>query len=144
MMDLMLAMQVTETHKVLASIIDEDKISSPAQKSKMKKEMIESSERSSNRVREFFSEQLNIGELVEEITVPVYDKHFTENELQDLINFYRTPTGKKLVSVTPMMALETMGAFSEKVMPKLQEFMKKAVDSELALLKEKVKPASKK
>ncbi|HUQ34090.1 MAG TPA: DUF2059 domain-containing protein [Pyrinomonadaceae bacterium] len=39
-----------------------------------------------------------------ELLIPVYDKHFSDDELKDLIAFYETPLGKKLVSeMTPIM-----------------------------------------
>jgi hypothetical protein len=39
-----------------------------------------------------------------ELLIPVYDKHFSDDELKGLIAFYETPLGKKLVSeMTPIM-----------------------------------------
>jgi hypothetical protein len=39
-------------------------------------------------------------------TIAVYRKYFTETEMQDLIAFYKTPTGKKLSSLLPKMSNE--------------------------------------
>jgi hypothetical protein len=33
--------------------------------------------------------------------IPVYKKHFTHQEIKDIINFYESPTGKKLSQKTP-------------------------------------------
>ena len=51
----------------------------------------------------------NIDEMINEI-VPVYDKYFTEDELVDLIRFYRTPLGHKLFIVTPSIIEESTKA----------------------------------
>ncbi len=40
--------------------------------------------------------------------IPIYDKHYTESELEDLIEFYSSPIGKKHLSTTPTVMEETM------------------------------------
>ncbi|MBC5992834.1 DUF2059 domain-containing protein [Pontibacter cellulosilyticus] len=42
------------------------------------------------------------------LTVPVYDKHFTHQEIKDLIALYSTPLGKKLLEKTPLIMQESM------------------------------------
>ncbi len=46
-------------------------------------------------------------ELVD-ILVGVYDRHLTEQEVGDLIAFYRTPTGKRIITVMPVILQESM------------------------------------
>lgn len=43
-----------------------------------------------------------------DLIVPVYAKHFTDDELDVLIEFYGTPVGKKTVSVMPQVTKEAM------------------------------------
>jgi len=38
----------------------------------------------------------------------VYDKYFTENEIDELLKFYQSPIGKKFVKVTPDIQMEYM------------------------------------
>jgi uncharacterized protein len=73
------------------------------------------------------SKELNPDELVERV-IPVYDKQLTGPEIKDLIQFYETPTGKKLIKVMPAITQESMAigkewgrAIGEKVMRKLQQ-----------------------
>lgn len=40
----------------------------------------------------------------------IYAENFTETELRDLIAFYKTPTGQKLLQKTPLLAQQTMAA----------------------------------
>jgi hypothetical protein len=42
--------------------------------------------------------------------VPIYDKHFTHDDIKQLVKFYESPVGKKLIKVTPIMAQETAAA----------------------------------
>ena len=49
--------------------------------------------------------------------VPVYQKHFTKGNINDILAFYATPTGQKLLKEQPAMAAEAMQA----VMPIAQK-----------------------
>ena len=40
--------------------------------------------------------------------IPVYKKHFTQDEVKAIIAFYETPAGKKLADKTPLIAVESM------------------------------------
>ena len=136
--EMMITYQEKETPKMLASLVENDKSLTATQKQEMQQMMIETAERVSKRYREFFSQKLNIGQMLEEVSYPIYDKNFTESELRDLIAFYKTPTGQKMIQIAPKMTMEAMMAFNEKFTPKLQEFMKETAESELALLKQKL------
>lgn len=50
-----------------------------------------------------------MGSLIE-LLVPVYKKHFSEQDLKDAIEMYKTPIGKKISEKTPIIAQETMQA----------------------------------
>lgn len=41
-----------------------------------------------------------------ELAIPIYDKHFSNEEIKSLLQFYRTPLGQKTIQVLPMVALE--------------------------------------
>ncbi|AKD05589.1 hypothetical protein PKOR_07985 [Pontibacter korlensis] len=42
------------------------------------------------------------------LTVPIYDKHFTHQEIKDLIALYSTPLGQKLLDKMPVIMQESM------------------------------------
>ena len=42
-----------------------------------------------------------------ELVVPIYDKHYTHDEIRQLISFYESPLGRKVTSVTPLLAQES-------------------------------------
>ena len=73
-----------------------------------------------------FRAEIDTEELVR-MTVPIYDKHFTHEEIRELIAFYQTPLGAKLTEKLPAIAQESMAAgmewgqeLGQKVMAKLQ------------------------
>ncbi|UTA70081.1 MULTISPECIES: DUF2059 domain-containing protein [Emticicia] len=74
-----------------------------------------------------FKKEINYQEFVE-LYIPIYDKHFSHQEIRDMIIFYETPTGKKLVEKTPMLLTESMNAgreWGQKMGIKVYEKMQK-------------------
>jgi hypothetical protein len=139
MVEVMISFQEQEMPKRMSSMVDLDKKLTSAQRQELKQMTVASAERSISRFRQFFTQRVNIGQILEEISLPIYDKHFTAGELRDLIAFYRTPTGQKLIEISPKMTMEAMLAFSEKFTPKMEEFMKETAAAELAELKQKLR-----
>jgi uncharacterized protein len=48
-----------------------------------------------------------------EMLVPIYDKYYTEPDLDELLVFYKTPLGKKLLDVGPKVMMESVLAGQE-------------------------------
>ena len=44
------------------------------------------------------------------MVVPIYDKHFTEAEIDDLTVFFKTPTGQKFIQEQSAIVTESMNA----------------------------------
>ena len=56
-----------------------------------------------------FSKEMKTAELLE-LIVPIYEKYYTEEEVEQLITFYKTPLGKKVTESLPMITQESMEA----------------------------------
>jgi hypothetical protein len=121
-----------EMQKVISTMIEQDKRLTPAQKKQMQKEIEETSVRTSKRYRELFTQKINFAQLVEDISIQVYSKFFTEDELKDLIAFYKSPTGQKMVAVTPELLSESMAKTSEALLPITEQFIKETAETEIA------------
>ena len=70
---------------------------------------------------EMFAELINT-------MVPIYQNHFSIQDLKDGIQMYKTPIGKKIAEKTPLITQEIMGASIElgmKFATRLQEVMQK-------------------
>jgi uncharacterized protein len=52
-----------------------------------------------------FSSKMDVQHLLD-LAVPIYDKHFSHQEVRSLIDFYQTPLGQKTVSTLPMLTAE--------------------------------------
>jgi uncharacterized protein len=54
-----------------------------------------------------FHSKMDLQSLLDQVVVS-YDRHFTHEEIKQLIQFYDTPVGKKLTEVTPQITSEMM------------------------------------
>ena len=75
--------------------------------------------------KEMLSKEV-MGSLVD-LLVPIYKNHFSEQDLKDAIELYKTPIGKKISEKTPIIAQETMQASMQwgmELAEKMQKYMK--------------------
>jgi len=54
-----------------------------------------------------FRAEFSSGKVIE-MVIPIYNRYFTEEEINALIAFYETPVGKKTISVMPQILSESM------------------------------------
>jgi hypothetical protein len=52
-------------------------------------------------------QEIDMDEMVN-LLIPIYQKHLNEQDIQDIINFYDTQAGKKLIRSTPYITQESM------------------------------------
>jgi len=45
--------------------------------------------------------------------VPIYEKYYTESDIDELVKFYNSPVGKKVIAVMPQVLQESMVVGSE-------------------------------
>ena len=75
---------------------------------------------------EDFMSEVDFDELVE-LTIPIYEKHFTHDDIKQMIAFYQSPIGKKLLKKQPAILKESMAvgiAWAQKITEKLIEKMR--------------------
>jgi uncharacterized protein len=110
----------------------------------LKNKLNQDSLRQSRRLRELFAEKIDIGKLIEDLSFNLYAKFFTEEELKDLIAFYRSPTGKKTIEVMPRLFAESMTQTAETIKPKLNEIITQFTTEESARIKSSLDAAKSK
>ncbi|MCK4244884.1 MAG: DUF2059 domain-containing protein [Candidatus Omnitrophica bacterium] len=100
------------------------------EREKFEKEGAETVTRFLKRYRELLPKRIDLGQLMEQVYFPLYDKYFTENELKDMIRFYESPTGKKFVKVTPQLTVDVMQKTNELLMPKIMQLVNEIMQEE--------------
>ena len=69
------------------------------------------------------------GGLVDRV-IPIYDRHYTHNEIRALIKFYESPLGKKMASVRPEITKEGI-VVAEQWIRYLEPLLIKAIEKSL-------------
>ena len=70
--------------------------------------------------KEKYKELFNVSEIIERL-IPIYSKYYSKVDLVNMIQFYESPTGQKILTSTPEIMKETVGVsiqyFKEKATP---------------------------
>lgn len=80
------------------------------------------------RLYELFRNKFNLERFKKEVMLPVYKEHYTEDEINQLITFYKSDLGQKTLQLTPTI--------SRSISSKTRDISKMAIDQakeELAL-----------
>ena len=70
------------------------------------------------RYRQLVREKIDYREWVRDVYVPLYAKYFTEEQLADLVAFYKTPTGQRVIKAMPQIESEAMQSAGAQVREK--------------------------
>lgn len=95
-------------------------------------QMINSFKTAHSSVKDEFWEDFKKEIKAEDITnmiIPIYDKYYTETDIDQIIIFYNSPVGKKMIATMPQVMQESMAVG--------QVWGKKIGDKLIAKLKEK-------
>lgn len=75
-------------------------------------------------VMKIIREDLIANGALREMTYPLYHKHFSLTEVQEIVRFYKTPVGKKMVKIMPEVTREGMmkgQEFAKTLGPKIEQ-----------------------
>jgi hypothetical protein len=86
------------------------------------------------RFHSLFVERLDFSTIIETVYTPLYDKTFSEEELRQMLAFYRTPVGRKTIEVTPSLMQEAAAGVEAAVRPLAIGLIQEIVAEERAKL----------
>ena len=135
MRDLMLTQVRRTIDTVVKNQIATDTHLSDDRKKEMLNHLSESSDRIINRYKQLSDERINMPLLMEQVAYKVYDESFTTGEIQDIITFYRTPTGQKALRELPQIMQRSMIMTSQALQSKVVDIIKEVTSEEFARLK---------
>ena len=104
------------------------------------KKTVASGIRAMKRMQELYAQKIDFGTIVEQIYLPIYDKHFSTEELKDLLKFYGSPTGKKFVANTPLFTQEALQKSNEVLVPRVIEILNQVMTEERARIMKELPP----
>lgn len=110
--------------------VDSRKDLTAKEKEKLKAAATESFLKFSKKFRERLPQAVNYNQYIEETIYPLYDKFYTEQELRDLVNFYKTPTGQKVIDTMPQLFADSTRLAEQNLMPKLLKLLDELIREE--------------
>jgi len=84
----------------------------------------------SRRFRERLPQVVDYNKYIEESIFPLYGKFYTEQELRDLVAFYQTPTGHKVIDTMPQLFAESLQVAREKLYPQIAPLLQELVEED--------------
>jgi hypothetical protein len=148
--DAMLQAQADQMEKQLPNIVwqavsgmKELQNLTPKQREEIRLQVVSTSLRSGRRMYELLLQKIDFNKLIGDISLPLYDKYFTEAELRDLVTFQKSATGKKVVEVMPNLMVESMTRTTEIIMPKISEALSQIQAEETQLVTKEIQASVK-
>jgi hypothetical protein len=86
------------------------------------------------RFRSLFVERVNFSQIIESAYTPLYERYFSEQELAQMLAFYRTPVGRKSIEVMPSLLAEAARGIDEALRPLSVALIQQIVAEERARL----------
>ena len=116
--------------------IPQEKLS-PDEKNRLKSEANEATERILAHVRAEFPKRVNFGELLDRVGLEIYAKHFSEEEIKELITLYKSPAAQKFLRLLPQITAEMLPKVQEWITPTITQLMEEAFTEEKKKFKTK-------
>ena len=83
---------------------------------------LEDAKKDQARLRELMG-QLNITEIQRDVNIRVYARYLNEEDLENLVAFYKTKSAQKFIAAVPLLSREVMQAGAEKIGPRIVAIM---------------------
>ncbi len=125
-----LAQMKDELPKMLSGFLENSGLEGDA----LKKRANDTALRILQRYQERLPAVLDMKQITEQISYSLYDKFYTEAELKDVIAFYKTATGQKMIATTPKLMSESMQMSNQLVLPKVTNLLQDIMKEELGNL----------
>jgi hypothetical protein len=111
----------------------------PEQREEIRLKVNSSALRAGRRMYELIQEKIDFSKLIEDVFLPLHDKYFTEGELRDLVAFYTSPTGKKVIDVMPNLITTAMQQTVDKIMPQVMELVTQIQNEETEQMEKEIR-----
>lgn len=105
--------------EIIKTILDERMDLTQAERKNLEKQLTENYSNQSKNFQDRLMQKLDYNSMTEEIMTTVYDKYYTLEEINDLIVFYKSPTGQKTLKTMQPLMVDTLKLTQEKLGPKI-------------------------
>jgi len=127
----LVAVMMAQTEKDLPQILETTFKSNPNLSGENLQQANQLASRILKRYTALLPQRLNLVQEIEQIQSAIFAKYYTEAELKDLITFYQSPTGKKVIAIMPQVMRESMQQSTERLMPKQMQLLQEIIQQEV-------------
>jgi hypothetical protein len=122
----------------IRAILDERTDLNEAERKALEDALIEDFRKSTRRFQERLMKKLDFDTMMDEIMMSVYGKYYTVEEIRDLVNFYKTPTGQKSIKLMTVTMGESMQLVQERLIPKIPLVIRELQEEDRKEIEEKI------
>ncbi|MBK7933932.1 MAG: DUF2059 domain-containing protein [Pyrinomonadaceae bacterium] len=141
-MDTLMEQMTDETLKSMESTfpigysqaIDSNPSLTTTQKAELKRGQAATFARISSKFRERIKTAIDFKKYIDEAIYPLYDKFYSEQELKDLIQFYKSPTGQKVIETMPQLFADSQAIAEKLLLPQILPMITEIVEEEFKAL----------
>ncbi|HMS43852.1 MAG TPA: DUF2059 domain-containing protein [Pyrinomonadaceae bacterium] len=133
--------------EIIKTILDERTDLTQAERKDLEKQLVDNYKNQSKVFQDKLMQKLDYNAMTEEIMTTVYDKYYTLEEINDLIVFYKSPTGQKTLKTMQPLMIDTLKLTQEKLGPKILSVIQEIRDEqkrEIAKKAEEIMPRKRK
>lgn len=131
--------QIRQTEDAtVKAMLDERPDLTAAERRSIEDALLKDRQDSVKRYQDKLMEKLNYNETINEIAAAAYDKYYTLEEIRDLSQFYKSPTGQKTLKLMSPIAADTMRAMQERILPKIPIILKEIEDEDRLEIQKKI------
>lgn len=127
-----------------AAMVEQAEGISAEKKKALQAAVADAGQRLEAELRSFLDDRSKFTEAAEGTIFEMYDKAFSEQELRDIIAFYRTDIGQRSLRFLRNQNNEFQSVFREKVRPIVSDFILPKIKAESDQLEQKIREARKK
>lgn len=131
-------LSLDDVKKNMSSLIEDDKDLSESQKQELKLAAKDIFAKLSRQTEDHLSNNQVLSKLGEQVIIDVYDKAFTETELKDLIDFFKTPLGQKAADFLATSSTRIQNEFKVRMESKIQEISRPLIDLSMDELRQRL------
>ncbi|MEA5520101.1 DUF2059 domain-containing protein [Limnoraphis robusta] len=104
---------------------------SPQERQQVAANMNREMSRIAQKYNQLFLERIDYQKIVEEVYYPLYDKYFTNDDLRVLIDFYKSPTGRRTIEIMPQLLQESVQRTAQVIAPTVTSIIQEIITEEL-------------
>jgi hypothetical protein len=106
------------------SAMPEMKSLTDAERQELKQKLDDDSAKQYQQMIDAITRKVDLGQLLEEVSMVVYSKNFNEKELRDLIAFYKSDTGRRSMELASKLMVDSMSETTDRLMPIMNDVMR--------------------